>query len=224
MTSKSTTSDWAHASCARARPYAIAAIALTLMSSAATAQADSVGSPEWKARSCAAAAATLSQSGPEGRAFSTALASVQSCPEEGPGTLARLWKTPPSDSASRHVLSSVSGRVRDQRLFDALVEAASNESFGTAARLDAIAALAEETDSTLVVEFRQPPSHARSPGPRVEILRLTHAASETGAHPLGRDVAARVVRFLRGLSATDSDPAVRYVSGVIAPTLASTKP
>lgn len=207
-----------------ARVHAIASVAVTLLSTTAAAQADSVGSPEWTRRSCAAAAASLAQTGLEGAAFAEALASVRSCPNEGPVTLARLWKTPPGDASSRHALSIVSGRVRDQRVFDALVAAASDQRLGTAARLDAIAALATQTNATLDIGFVQPPARERSRGPRVQMLRLSHPIGQEGAQPLGTDVTARVAALLGGLSTGDSDPVVRNVSGAIARNLTPMKP
>jgi hypothetical protein len=209
----------------RPRPGgAFAVAALVVLSTTASAQADSVGSPEWTTRTCAAAAASLSLAGVDCAAFVTGLASVQSCPDEGPVTLARLWKTPPVDSASRHALSSVSGRIRDRRLFGALVAAVSDGRLGTAARLDAIAALAAQTDSMLVVEFVEPPARQRSRGPRVQMLRLSHPIVTMGAQPLGMDVTARVVGLFEKLSTSDPDPVLRYVSGVVARNLTPTKP
>jgi hypothetical protein len=201
----------------------VAGTILVTGGSVAGAQVDSVGSREWAAKSCAAAASTLSQPNLDSRALGAALASVQTCAEEGPTTLAQLWKNAPSDSASRRALASVSGRVRDQRVFDALVEVASDQRVGTPTRLDAITALTALTDSSLVIELRAQPSRGQAKGPRVEMSRLSHPVYTAGTHSLPPDVAARVTAVLERLSTSDSDSVVRYVSAAIVRRLAPSK-
>jgi hypothetical protein len=187
---------------------------LMAVSGAAAGQADTLGSPDETRRSCAAAAAAL-QPGGERAAFHAALARVQTCPDDGPVSLVRLWKTPPQDTATLAALADVSGRVRDRRVLDALSAAASDVSFGASARLAAIAAIAAQVDPGLVVTFRSPPGSNRAADPQVQIARLTHSATSAGGQRLDKPATDQAVELLRRLGEADPDLRVRRSAAAI---------
>jgi hypothetical protein len=173
---------------------------LVVSSGAAAGQVDSVGSPEETRRTCAMAAAAL-KGGGDRAAFHAALARVQTCPDDGPVSLAAL--------------SDVSGRVRDRRVLAALSTAVSDVSLGASARLAAIAAVASQVDPGLVVTFVWGSGPNRGAYPRPQIARLTHSAASTGSQTVDKRASDQAIELLRRLGEADPDVAVQHSASAI---------
>lgn len=122
---------------------------------------------------------------------------ITTCAEEGPRILARAWRTTPADTARLGDLVNASGRLRDERLYDAMQAVASDRSRPDVVRVAAMLALSRYVDPHSAVWF----SDLRIPEDSVRRIPLvtgwqTHGGHLEGTRPLNRSVANPVLQLL----------------------------
>lgn len=143
---------------------------------------------------------------------------VTMCREEGPEFFAAEWARVDADSARLRYLVFDSGRIRDERLYEALRSVMSDRSRPERVRIGAMLVLARYVDPYNSVWF----SDLRPPVGEVRYIPLvlsssTHGNQLNGPRPLG-SVGAPVLAALREVAARkDEEPrAVWYAAEVLA--------
>jgi hypothetical protein len=127
------------------------------------------------------------------------------CTESGPPALAAVWATKvPQDDNLRDALVGASGHLRDVRLYEAVVNAASSGR-PTTDRLAALRVLTQYYDARLAptVGFLTR-SAVGDP-----ISRSSHGVGLTGGRPLPNGVRSEFGELLARLAQADPDPVVR---------------
>jgi hypothetical protein len=143
---------------------------------------------------------------------------VTMCREEGPQFFAAEWARVDADSARLRYLVFDSGRIRDERLYEALRSVMSDTSRPERVRIGAMLVLARYVDPYNAVWFTDlhPPVGEIRYIPLV-LSSSTHGNQLDGTRPLG-SVGAPVLDLLREVAARkDDEPrAVWYAAEVLA--------
>jgi hypothetical protein len=153
---------------------------------------------------CRLAGQTL-QTGQPAPHYEWAIGTISRCVETGGEVLASVWSRPPTDSSSLNSLFLASHRLRDARVTDAAIVAASNGSLPQLVRLNAIRVLVGHAVPSFLMSLTQLPPEAR-PGGYETIASVSHVAAYEGARPIGPETMDNI---LETLSRLRSDPDTR---------------
>lgn len=190
---------------------AISGLLLIPIGREAVAQVDS---PEARRQFCERAASELMERPARADAktsarFNRGLVEIQSCPDEGPGVLAAIWRTPPGDSATLALLQGVTAHLRDRSLVELSSQIAQDFARPTEVRLAAIGVLVTYYDSTLAAVFPNPGVQAQ-PRDYVRLAWQTDPIAIKGRQPLIRaETNKLVLEVLARLASGDADDRVR---------------
>src|SRR5687767_3848564 len=132
------------------------------------------------------------------------------CPTEGPDALASRWARGPRSTDERDELVSVSGALRDARVFRAALTSASG---GRAPddRIGALSVLIRHYDPY----YQASPRFLATGSPGAPIPRSPHASSVDGAQRLPGSAKREVGELLARIVASEGDPSVRRAALVL---------
>lgn len=143
---------------------------------------------------------------------------ISMCIEEGPGVMAERWQAA-NDSAEAISLVVGSPRVRDARIYRAVLAAAADRSYSDVVRVGAMIVLAKYVDPHNGMGYpdvRPPPGDVRYI-PFI-LAWTTGGYQERGAEPLTIPISQEVLALLQGIAAQreSESKAVWYAAAVLA--------
>jgi hypothetical protein len=177
--------------------YLVLSVAIIASASAQDAPIDAPG--------CAAAVAKL-QPDLAPASLIHGLADIMNCPERGPVALARLWETPPSDSAALETLSNVTAFIRDSRVVPAVVKNLEDARMPRPVRLAALVTSVRLYSPDRHVIFKQRPGEEAEGTIYVLMGGWVHPMGRDGASPITPADRDRLMAALTRISKDDPDP------------------
>ncbi len=180
--------------------YLVFCLAITASVSAQDAPIDAPG--------CAAAVEKL-QPDLAPASLRRGLVDIMNCPARGPIALARLWETPPSDSATLETLSNVTAFIRDSRVVPAVVKNLEDVELPRPIRLAALATSVRLHSPDRHVIFKQRPGE-EAEGPIYVLMGgWMHPIGRDGASPVTQADRDRLLAALTRISEDDLDMGFR---------------
>lgn len=139
-----------------------------------------------------------------------ALRIVVSCGPEAADAVSKLWKSPPSDTATLTKLFLASSQFRDARIYDAALGVVTDPSRPDLVRLTALGVLASFAQPGVVLHLddltKVSPGIVSWQNP---FGRMSHSLAEEGVVPLQADVSARVNRLVHELASAPAGTLLR---------------
>jgi hypothetical protein len=163
---------------------------------------------------CRLAGQTL-QTGQPAPHYEWAIGTIFRCVETGGEVLASVWARPPTDSSSLNSLFFASFTLRDARVTDAAIAAASNGSLPQLVRLNAIRVLVGHAVPRFLMSLTQLPPETR-PGVYETIASVSHVLVYEGARPIGPETMDDILDTLSRLR-SDPDPRIAGAASYVFP-------
>jgi hypothetical protein len=144
-----------------------------------------------------------------------AIGTIFRCVETGGEVLASVWARPPTDSSSLNGLFFASYTLRDRRVTEAAITAASNGSLPQLVRLNAIRVLVGHAVPSFRMSLTQLPPDLR-PGVFETIGSVSHVAVYEGARPIDPETIDDILDTLSRLR-SDPDPRIAAAASYVFP-------
>lgn len=166
-------------------------------------------------------AGQILQTGQPAPHYQWAMETMRRCPETGGEVLPSVWAHPPTDSAALNTLFLASYTVRDARITDAAIAAASNGSLPQLVRLNAMRVLVGHAVPSFLLSLADLPPD--TPPGVIKILGgKSHVSVDEGDRPIGPETLDSILNALARLR-SDPDPriagAASYVFRQVSPRL-----